>query len=193
MAVMVSLKGSNPLLYSLNRIFDTFIGIIVAVIVNYLVFPPDYLPKIHRTISHLSFKAEQIIKDLILKKKINLVDYEQELGEVNALCKRSSEDENIPLPRRKPKKNASIFEVQKKLSNFNQILLHLRIINQLPQTFNLSPSNIEEINNTWNCNIPSVQPFLETETDIIFNYHVQRILSLYRDIYDLSTLMPSEG
>ncbi|ERI95663.1 hypothetical protein HMPREF1982_00137 [Clostridiales bacterium oral taxon 876 str. F0540] len=39
-AIMMNLKGSSPFLYSVNRLLDTFIGIIVAVGVNYFISPP---------------------------------------------------------------------------------------------------------------------------------------------------------
>ena len=39
-AIMLNIKGNNPLFYSLNRILDTFVGIIVAIGVNYFIVPP---------------------------------------------------------------------------------------------------------------------------------------------------------
>jgi uncharacterized membrane protein YgaE (UPF0421/DUF939 family) len=39
-AIMLNLKGGNALFYSINRILDTFVGIAVAVIVNYFLVPP---------------------------------------------------------------------------------------------------------------------------------------------------------
>jgi uncharacterized membrane protein YgaE (UPF0421/DUF939 family) len=38
--IMLNLKEGNFLLYSINRIIDTFVGIIVAVAVNYFIIPP---------------------------------------------------------------------------------------------------------------------------------------------------------
>lgn len=40
-AIMVNLNGKSPLLYGASRILDTFIGISVAILINYLVFPPN--------------------------------------------------------------------------------------------------------------------------------------------------------
>lgn len=40
-AIMLNLKGGSALLYSLNRILDTFVGIVVAVAVNRLILPPQ--------------------------------------------------------------------------------------------------------------------------------------------------------
>lgn len=39
-AIMMNLKGGSPFFYSINRLSDTFIGIIVAVGVNYFIAPP---------------------------------------------------------------------------------------------------------------------------------------------------------
>jgi uncharacterized membrane protein YgaE (UPF0421/DUF939 family) len=38
--IMLNLKGNSPILYSINRIIDTFVGIIVAIMVNYFIMPP---------------------------------------------------------------------------------------------------------------------------------------------------------
>jgi uncharacterized membrane protein YgaE (UPF0421/DUF939 family) len=38
--IMLNLKGNSPIIYSINRIIDTFVGIIVAIIVNYFIMPP---------------------------------------------------------------------------------------------------------------------------------------------------------
>lgn len=38
--IMLNLKGNSPIVYSVNRIIETFVGIIVAIVVNYFVLPP---------------------------------------------------------------------------------------------------------------------------------------------------------
>ncbi len=40
-AIMLNLKGGSPIKYSTNRITETFIGIIVAIAVNYYIAPPE--------------------------------------------------------------------------------------------------------------------------------------------------------
>jgi uncharacterized membrane protein YgaE (UPF0421/DUF939 family) len=39
-AIMLNLKGGSAAIYSVNRIIDTFTGIIVAIAVNYFIMPP---------------------------------------------------------------------------------------------------------------------------------------------------------
>ena len=40
LAIMINLNGKDPLLYSIYRTVDTFIGIIIAVLINYFIVPP---------------------------------------------------------------------------------------------------------------------------------------------------------
>lgn len=39
-SIMLSDKSRDPLFYSINRLLDTFIGIIVALLINRFIFPP---------------------------------------------------------------------------------------------------------------------------------------------------------
>ncbi|SHE41410.1 FUSC family protein [Clostridium fallax] len=39
LAIMVNLKGTGPYLYAINRILDTFIGVIIALLVNRYIAP----------------------------------------------------------------------------------------------------------------------------------------------------------
>ncbi|HEY5561079.1 MAG TPA: hypothetical protein VIK72_04845 [Clostridiaceae bacterium] len=40
------LKLEYPFIYSLNRILDTFLGISISLLINYIIFPPKHLEKI---------------------------------------------------------------------------------------------------------------------------------------------------
>lgn len=46
--------GVNHINYALHRLFDTFIGISVAVIINYLIYPPTYDAKVLKGIRDIS-------------------------------------------------------------------------------------------------------------------------------------------
>ncbi|SHK06312.1 Aromatic acid exporter family member 1 [Clostridium cavendishii DSM 21758] len=41
LAIMVNLRDTTPFVYSINRMFETFVGIIVAIIINKLIVPQD--------------------------------------------------------------------------------------------------------------------------------------------------------
>ena len=48
LAIMTNLKQGAPLIYSFNRVVETFIGIFVSVLVNYLIYPPKYLDNLYK-------------------------------------------------------------------------------------------------------------------------------------------------
>jgi uncharacterized membrane protein YgaE (UPF0421/DUF939 family) len=47
LAIMTNLREGTPLIYSLSRVIETFVGISVSVVVNYLIFPPKFLENLH--------------------------------------------------------------------------------------------------------------------------------------------------
>lgn len=92
-AIMINMKGQNPYAYSFNRLLDTFIGINVAVLVNYFVFPPKFYEKIqvqreelkHYIISNLYehiYEKKDFDNEMLGKRIVQLQDsitlYEKE-------------------------------------------------------------------------------------------------------------------
>lgn len=92
LAIMLNLQvGGSPLLYGLNRIFDTLIGVSVAVVVNYLIFPPKHEYNLHiarkTVMRRLTETAEEVVNfgvnDDLKPLKKDIADLEKYLE----LCK----------------------------------------------------------------------------------------------------------
>jgi uncharacterized membrane protein YgaE (UPF0421/DUF939 family) len=47
LAIMVNMNGQDPVVYSVTRLLDTIIGVVIGVLVNYFVFPNNNLKTIH--------------------------------------------------------------------------------------------------------------------------------------------------
>lgn len=63
--IMTNLQGRNPLAYSVYRTLDTLLGIVIAVIVNFAIFPP----KVHENI----YEKYKILKDICINEFVNAV------------------------------------------------------------------------------------------------------------------------
>ncbi len=186
MAVMLTVKGKNPYIYSINRIFDTFIGIIIAVIINYLVFPPNYIPQIYRSINDLSFKIEPVINDLLEIKKNDIFPLEQDLAKVNELIKLASEDSRVRFIKKKTNHTPKHYDIETKIANFNEILLHMRILDKMDFNLIKNYSNVRSAALDISNQIPFwLEPRPESTNIIIFLYHIQKILTLYQEINGL--------
>ncbi|MEW8957162.1 aromatic acid exporter family protein, partial [Clostridium sp.] len=65
-AIMVNLDGRDPFLYASHRVIETFIGIIIALIVNYSIKPPNHNRKIEIQYKKIKNILLIIIEDFIL-------------------------------------------------------------------------------------------------------------------------------
>lgn len=74
-AVMLSLNNKNPLQYSLSRVLATFLGIAIAVAVNYLIFPSNTLAQMRKKLDNISEKIiAAIVQFVCLGEIVDLND-----------------------------------------------------------------------------------------------------------------------
>ena len=178
-AIMVSLGGKNPVQYSINRILDTFIGITVAVVVNYLFFPPDYIRRIRRIITELIAKTEQILYHLFIDgQNVGLIEYEQELAKGNELLELSCADSKL----RKLRNAEEIPGIQKAFGALNRIAKLLVILSQMNPGSNLNESGARELQKSFGWEHLHPGAVRDDETSIVFNYHLREILTLYHSL-----------
>lgn len=65
MAIMVNLGGQDPLGYSLSRLVDTAIGVVIGLLVNYFVFPYNNLPIIKSKFAELEGLLKAVLKPVL--------------------------------------------------------------------------------------------------------------------------------
>src|SRR5699024_9906006 len=65
MAIMLNQKEGNRLNYGIFRTLDTFLGIIVGMIVNYYISPPDILENMKSSFYQIIQESNKFIDDLI--------------------------------------------------------------------------------------------------------------------------------
>lgn len=133
-AIMVNLNGKSPLLYGASRILDTSIGISVAILINYLVFPPnigkmvqDQYADLLNTLQSSVTLLSQPNTDLDLDAVHNQIDSLEKLIQAHG--------KDIQLFR---KKNVDLAQVKDRLRVCKIILHHLSVIQD-----NLTSPDIE--------------------------------------------------
>lgn len=92
LAIMLNLQpGESPLFYGINRITDTLIGIVVAVIVNYAVFPPRHEVSLHKERKALGRRMADVFGQIAGRgEETDLKKLRSELGNLEKyyrLCK----------------------------------------------------------------------------------------------------------
>lgn len=172
LAVMLNLKGGNPLLYSMNRIFDTMIGISVAVLVNYLVFPPKHEVNIMKARKALAKKMTNTFEQMVC------MEEEADLKSLKAGIAALEKYVNMFMVEFRLKKdvNDTMEQIAEELDSYKHIYAHLKMVQQLGKGHSLSLDNLERLKSLNYHPVESGQqeqgPF-----HIVYNYHVDRILN----------------
>jgi len=127
MAIMVNLNGKNPFYYSINRILDTFIGITVAVLVNYFIYPPNYMEDMKKNCALIVERIDKLIGAGI--STIEDLELDELEGKINSLQKQISmhEDEF----RFSKKSFNKVDNIKDTIGLDNNIINHLKVIRNL--------------------------------------------------------------
>lgn len=171
MAIMVNLRGDTPLHYSLNRILDTFIGIGVAVLVNYLIFPPKHERKIVEAREALSeITAESVDRIVCKTMEADLKPLRNGIDALNGYL-------NVYMNefRLGKKINDVIERLPDELETYKQIYAHLKIIRELGGECVLNSDNAERLKSlNYHASAAGETP-RDDDLHIVYNYHVNRM------------------
>lgn len=173
-AVMLSLGNKNPFTYSLNRVIDTFVGIIIAVAVSYAVFPKENILKIRKNIRSISGKIQTAaIQFLSAGEKVDFDSLRDELvGSIHLL------DDYKKEFNPKIKENSDLMNITEELMLLRMILKHLDTISELKPMSILNKDNIKRLAalNTGIIQDGSHNDNQKNTESIIYNYHVKKLL-----------------
>jgi len=186
LAIMTNLTQVTPLFYSINRVIETFIGIFVSVLVNYLIYPPKYLDNLHKDGKILIHNIFAISKEVFnLNAGVNLSSLNIQISKLEkSLDLYSSEIQN------KNSENQHIFKINKVIDASKTAYNHLIILNSLtlthsPSNCNFKESNCFKINELFNENILCCS-YINNDINIVFNFHLENLLetlTILREIY----------
>ncbi len=171
-AIMLSLNNKNPLQYSFSRVLDTFVGIVIAVAVNYLIFPPNNLTQMRKSLNDISKKISTVIVDFVcLGKNVDLTSLRIEVIDSIKFLEAYKIEFNPKID-----VGTEFSKITVELEALRSILSHLRTIEELGPRCNLSSDNIEKLRLLNLCDIKAVE-FSKNGENIIYNYHVSKILN----------------
>ncbi len=171
LAIMLNLDGQDPLIYSINRIADTLLGIAVALVVNYLLFPYDIAKHLIDGEQVLKAKAVQIIRNrFCLNEPTDLDDLLQEIIRMEAQNTLYIQEFRIGK-----KEELTVLKIQEKLVVYRDLYAHLKMLVRLDGVPCLDPENVDRINQLGYEQIPE-GCVVEDALNTVFNYHVGKIL-----------------
>lgn len=192
LAIMTNLKEGTPLIYSFSRVIETFIGILVSVLINYLIYHPKYLKNLHEDGSILIHKVFSISKDILnSNENTNLSSLNIQISKLEkSLDSYLSEVHCNSAEAQKVMKINNIIDASKTAYNHLVILSSLNASN-FPSNCYFSEKNRIKINELFCENIIS-SSYKDNDINIVFNFHLQKLLETLTILNTLQNEKTSE-
>ena len=158
--------------YATNRVIDTFIGIVMGVLVNYLVAAPDSEKKFYAEVDAFVEVAKEYTYSLIVgKKTVNLENLRSMLSDIEKLQDLVRGDSNILYDNKGQK-----LDTAKTLRILEEIFNDLSSITAMDYMAIVSSKNLILAGQVFQITPIWYEKSIISEEDIIFNYHLQRLL-----------------
>ena len=183
LGILLNYKEGDRFDYAFHRTLDTLIGVIVGTATNYLIKPPKVEDNIKKTLEDMHCEVKELLDELI---------WEGELGSLKKL----KEDidfivENSKIFTDEVKFHMGIDEnieyYQRLFNSFENIRNHLRVIRPIKEQPHIDEMNKEYLEKYFNKEIKKEENVDKDDLDLIYNYHLGRILSELSTIEDILT------
>lgn len=157
--------------YSINWVIVTFIGTLIAVAVNELIFPPNSLIQIQRDIKEIAASMKNAVTELLCKgNDVNLDNLRGRIiKSINTLETYADEY------KKKAIKSSDFAYVKDKIESMMRVMSNLDTVDKIGRECTLNPDNAAKIKDL---KLGSVEPrqYENNDKNIIYNYNVGEIL-----------------
>lgn len=177
-AIELGTGSSNPLNYSIYRMLDTSIGILIGVAVNYIIYRPNYLDKIYNEIKTIEDKSIELLRyeveNGIHMDKSSLI---KDISNLEALYKKFLEELEYSNSEIDDKKINNIIDICKK------IYMHLQVLESMKKKCYINEENYNKCKDLYD----ELANDIEIKDDIspVYNYHISIIIQHINEIRNI--------
>lgn len=183
--VIIILLGSSeytPFLYSIQRTIDTLLGVLIATVVNILIFPPDQMLNVRKSFEDYKTAVKDIIPNVIIFKS------KEGLTSMNKLLTIFTEmmdtlDGEISIL--KKHENEEYIYYKKMLKESEKVYIYIETLSLTDQPVEITKDNSNKLSKYFKMDISKEQYIsMETATreELIYNYTLNKLLNSYEKI-----------
>ena len=166
--------------YSINWVIVTLIGILIAIAVNELIFPPNSLIQIRRDIKATAASMKDAVTELLCKgNDVDLDDLRSRIIQsINTLESYADEYQKRAV------KSSDFAYVKKKIELMMRVMSNLDTVDKIGRECTLNPDNVAKIKDL---KLGSVEPrqYENKDKNIVYNYNVGEILDALPQLIEL--------
>ena len=176
-AIIINIGAESPLQYSVHRIIDTSIGVIIGVCVNYFICRPNYLERIYNEIRVIESTSIELLKEEIEKGvHANISPLKEELTKLEGLYKNYLDELEYSI------EEANNEKINETIKRCKQIYLHLQVLETMKYKCYLDEETY--IKTVDLCH--GLDGYVEVKNDIspVYNYHIKMIIENINSIQE---------
>lgn len=188
--VIIILLGSDeftPGVYAIQRTVDTIVGIVIATIVNTLVFPPNQMSRVRESFNHYKQITKQVVSDVLLYNLENslttmgvaLEDYKSKVTELSL---------EIPILK---KYNKEEFEYYTQMiEEAEKVYIYTETLSLIDRGVRITIDNKNKLMKMLSIELEQTEfATLENSSreDLIFNYTLVKLISAMEKILSEKT------
>ena len=177
-AIHLGIGTADPVYYSVHRIIDTSIGVLIGIGVNYLIYRPDYLGRIHNEIKIIENTSIKLLKkEIEMGVDIDISSLQNEITKLEGLYKNFLDE----LEYRNDEFDDK--EINRIIKTCKQIYMHLQVLGHMKDKCYLNQENFIKSKDLYY----ELASDVEVKEDIspVYNYHISMIIEKINDIRDI--------
>ncbi|MEG0842857.1 MAG: aromatic acid exporter family protein [Romboutsia sp.] len=179
LSIHLGVVGDNVALYSISRVMDTSVGVVIGVLINYFIIRPNYL---ETTMSEFK-RVEKIVSNLleqkiIKKEEINIDKLEKEIQKLENIYSKFLDELDYS------RNDMDINDLEKAISICREIHFHMQSIELLSKKLYLNEKNYDRLREFYN--IEKINWEVNEQKSPVFNYHLGKIISQIKELKTLN-------
>lgn len=161
--------NSDPVTYSIQRVIDTSVGVIMGLIINYSVARPNYYDNTIKEFTDIKCLFEERIKIIASnKKELNIEEIEQKIKKSEAMYSKLIDELNYSQG------EFNLDVIDKSLDITRQIYFHIKSIELLEKELYLSKENYKRIKKMLKNE--EIKLKIDEKESPVFNFHLSKII-----------------
>lgn len=180
LAIHLGVGTYNPAYYSVHRVIDTSVGVVIAVLINYLIARPNYLDKTINEFKNIEKSVIKLIENKILNEEnldINIL--KKDMQKLEKIYSKLTADLEYGGNYKTDLEN-----LDNSISICREIYFHMQSIELLEKKLYLNKENYNEIKMLYNTDIVKFE--VEENKSPVFNYHLSKIIEEIKTLKDFN-------
>lgn len=178
--VIIIILGSadtTPAVYAMQRTLDTVIGIVIATIVNMLIYPPDQMKRVRESFNNYRHTARKVVGDVVI------FSIDESLGSLaggldDLKDKFNSLNKELPILRKYDKEEFDYYTQMIEASE--KVLIYAEAISLSEPGVKMTVDNNQKLTKLLSRDTQQsefVTPESSTREDMIYNYNLAKLIS----------------